>query len=115
VGTALALLVPTPLASLMLPILALRHCPPLGFTHPATPEHWVLLGGEPYPVALGWPAGVHRISTRVLLPPTVTPHGPLRWVHPPRPDRLRLTREIDILAAIRTALAAPPSDAPSAF
>lgn len=114
-GIAVALLVPAPLASRVLLILAQRHCSPLVLAHPATPDHWVLLGAEPFPVALGWPPGVHRISTRVLLPPSMTPYGVLTWVHPPQPDALRLTREIDILAAIRTALAAPPSDAPSAF
>ncbi len=64
----------------------------------------MLLAGEPYPVALPWPPGVDRITATLLLPPTLTPRGPLRWVHPPCENSLGLCREIDVLAAMRTAL-----------
>lgn len=66
---------------------------------------WVLLAGESYGVA--WPPGVHRITGHVLLPPTASPLGPLSWIHAPQPDALRLSREIGILAAVRTALTDP--------
>lgn len=82
---------------------------PVVLTHPYAPEHRVMLAGEPYGVMLPWPPGVHRITGTLLLPPTVTPRGPLTWVCPPQPDALRLCREIDILAALRTALIDPPA------
>ncbi len=99
-----ALIVPVPLATEVTEILASRRCLPPVLAHPYAPEHRVLLAGEPYPVALPWLPGVSRLTATLLLPPTRTPRGPLHWVHPPHDDSLALCREIDILAAVRTAL-----------
>ncbi|MGQ0719226.1 MAG: hypothetical protein ACT4NP_18320 [Pseudonocardiales bacterium] len=46
----------------------------------------------------------------LLLPPTVTPRGPITWVRPPGENSLRLCREIDLFGAVRTALNDPPPD-----
>lgn len=116
VGTeATALLIPTALATRAATILTERRCPPAMLTHPYSPEHQVLLAGEPYGVPLPWPAGVHRVATSVLLPPTTTPRGPLTWSRAPLPNTLTLCREIDVLAAVRTALAEPPPSGPADF
>ncbi|MGH3777964.1 MAG: hypothetical protein ACRDRR_19895, partial [Pseudonocardiaceae bacterium] len=81
---------------------------PLSLVHPDTPEHRVLLAGERYGVALPWPPGVHRASGTLPLPPTKTARGAVTWVHPPEADALRLCREVDVFAALRTALRDPP-------
>lgn len=62
---------------------------------------------------LAWPVGVHRVTGTLLLPPTVTAYGPVRWVRPPQPHALKLCREIDVLAALSTAL--PPTSTPMHF
>lgn len=54
--------------------------------------------------ALPYRASRRRTPSGLPLPPTVTPRGPLRWVHPPQENSLQLRREIDIAAAVRTAL-----------
>lgn len=100
-----ALIIPTPLAAEMTEILTTRRCQPAVLTHPNAPTHRVLLAGEPYPVMLPWPPGVNRVTTDLLLPPTPTPRGPLRWVQPPHESSLRLCREIDVL---RTTLQQSP-------
>ncbi len=102
-----ALIIPVPMADRVAAILTARRCLPPVLAHPYAPEHLVLLAGEPYPVVLPWPPGVDRITATLLLPPTLTPRGPLRWVHPPQENSLRLCREIDVLAAVRTALQRP--------
>ena len=56
----------------------------------------------------GWPAGVHRVTGTLLLPPSVTRHGPVRWIHPPRLHTLRWCREIDVCAAVNTAVREDP-------
>ncbi|MGH3918244.1 MAG: hypothetical protein ACRDSG_04250 [Pseudonocardiaceae bacterium] len=106
-----ALVVPALLAVDVAAILSTRRCPPLVLAHPYAPEHRVLLAGERYGVALPWPLGVCRITGNVLLPPTLTARGPVTWVHPPRPDALRLSREIDLIAALRTAASNPSPSA----
>ncbi|MGH3883986.1 MAG: hypothetical protein ACRDRY_10030 [Pseudonocardiaceae bacterium] len=106
-----ALVVPALLAVDVAAILSTRRCSPLVLAHPYAPEHRVLLAGERYGVALPWPLGVCRITGNVLLPPTLTARGPVTWVHPPRPDALRLSREIDLIAALRTAASNPSPSA----
>jgi hypothetical protein len=102
-----------PLGTEVIEILTQRRCAPLVLAHPYAPDHHVLLAGERYGVALPWPAQVHRVTGVLLLPPTVTPRGPITWVRPPQPDSLRLCREIDLFAALRTALPdAPPGGGP---
>jgi hypothetical protein len=39
----------------------------------------------------------------------MTPRGPLTWAHPPQADALRLCREFEVFAAVRTALRDPPT------
>lgn len=97
---AVALLIPVALATEVPAVLTDRYCPFAMLTHPYAPEHRIVLAGEPFPVALPWPPGVYRLPT-CLLPPTMTPRGPLTWVYPPQPDALKLCREIDVLAALR--------------
>ena len=114
-SAAVALMVPTALANRVAVILTARRCPPALLTHPYAPEHRVLLAGEPYPVTLPWPPEVHRVATSLLLPPTMTPRGPLAWARPPDPTAMALCREIDVLAALRTALDESPPTATTAF
>lgn len=105
---AAAFVIPAVLAAEVADVLVRRRCAPPVLAHPALPAHRVILAGERFPVALGWPTGVHRITGTVMLPPTVTAHGPIQWVRPPQPNSLRLCREIDVLTALRTALHEPP-------
>lgn len=104
-----ALIIPIPLAARVTAILNQRRCPPLVVVHPDTPELRVLLAGERYGVALPWPPGVCRSAGTVALPPTMTPRGPVTWMHPPEQDALALCREVDVFAALRTALHDPPT------
>lgn len=55
-------------------------------------------------MVLPWPHQVHRVTGVLLLPPTVTPRGPIIWIESPQKDSLRLCREIDLFGALRTAL-----------
>lgn len=55
-------------------------------------------------MTLPWPSQVHRVTGVLLLPPTVTPRGPITWTRPPREDSLQLCREIDLFLAMRAAL-----------
>ncbi|MGH3845011.1 MAG: hypothetical protein ACRDS0_26780 [Pseudonocardiaceae bacterium] len=105
-----ALIIPALQAAQVTEILTARRCQPAVLTHLHTPDYQVLLAGEPYPVTLPWPLGVNRITTQLLLPPTPTPHGPLRWVHPPHENSLQHCREIDVLAAVRTTLRQSPGE-----
>jgi hypothetical protein len=41
---------------------------------------------------------------RRIRPPTVTSRGTITWIQLPELNALRLCREIDVLAALRTAL-----------
>jgi hypothetical protein len=112
---AVAVVIPAGLAARVTEILTGRRCPPAVLAHPALPAQRVFLAGERYGVALSWPAGVHRVTGSLLLPPTVTAHGPVRWIRPPQQHALRLCREIEICAALATALREPPPASPSAF
>lgn len=104
-----ALIMPVLLAEQVTAILRQRRCAPLVLVHPDMPEHRVLLAGERYGVALPWPPGVHRTTGAFPLPPTMTPRGPITWVHPPEADALHLCREVDVFGALRTALRDPPT------
>lgn len=104
-----AIIIPILLATEVTTILAQRRCPVPVLAHPYAPEHRILLVAERFGVALPWPPGVHQVTGNLLLPPTVTPRGPITWTQLPEPDALRLSREIDVLAALRTALNDPPT------
>ncbi|MGH3804926.1 MAG: hypothetical protein ACRDTD_33235 [Pseudonocardiaceae bacterium] len=103
-----ALAIPVSLAPQVTAILRQRRCPPPLLAHPYAPEHQVLVAGERYGVSLPWPPGVHRVTATLLLPPTMTLRGPITWIHPPEPNALRHCREINVAAAVRTALSDPP-------
>ncbi len=107
-----ALTIPIPLCTKVTEILTRRRCAPPVLAHPYTPEHRIVLTGERYEVMLPWPYQVHRVTGVLLLPPTVTPRGPITWVRPPEEDSLRLCREIDLFGALRTALNDLPGDPP---
>jgi hypothetical protein len=104
-----ALAIPIPLCTEVAGILAQRRSAPAVLAHPYTPDHHILLTGERYRMPLPWPHQVHQVTGILLLPPTVTPRGPITWTRPPQEDSLRLCREIDLFGALRTAL----NDAPS--
>ncbi len=108
-GDILALIIPVLLATEVTAILATRRCPVPVLAHPDAPEHRILLVAERFGVTLPWPPGVHQVTGTLLLPPTVTPRGPITWIQQPGPDALPLCREIDVLAALRTALNDPPA------
>jgi hypothetical protein len=91
-----ALAIPVPLAAEVTKILTQRRCTPAVLVHPYAPEHRIVLTGERYGVTLPWPHQVHRVTGVLLLPPTVTPRGPVTWARPPREDSRRLCREIDL-------------------
>lgn len=112
---AVAVVIPVVLAARVAEILAERHCRPAVLAHPALPVHRVIVAGERFGVPLSWPVGVHRVTGTLLLPPTVTAHGPVRWVRPPRPHTLQLCREFDVCAALCTASREPPPSSPSHF
>lgn len=105
---AVALIIPISLAAGVREILIARRSLPAVVIHPYAPDHRILLAGERYAMALPWPPGVHRLTGTLLLPPTVTPRGPLVWAHPPQENSLRLCREIDIFGALRLALMDSP-------
>lgn len=108
------LIIPTPLTAKVTSILSARRCSPPVLAHPGVPTHRVLLCSERFPVSPPWPPEIQRTARTLLLPPTVTRGGPLTWVHPPQPGGLRLCREIDVFAALRTALTdQPPRDPPT--
>lgn len=100
-----ALVIPALLAARVSVILAAWRCPPPVLVHPEAPGHWFVLAGERFGVALPWPSGVHHFTGgHLLLPPAVIPGGLVTWVAPPRSVALRLCREVDVFAAVRTAL-----------
>lgn len=105
---AVALVIPTPLATDVAALLAHRRCPPAVLAHPDLPDHQVLLSGERYGPPLPWSPDVHRVTDAVPLPPSSTAGGPLTWVRPPGPGSLKHCREIDVATALR-ALREPPS------
>lgn len=111
---AVALVIPTPLATDVAALLVHRRCPPAVLAHPDLPDHRMLLAGERYGLSLPWPPEVHRVTDTVPLPPSSTARGPLTWVHPPGPGSLKHCREIDVVTALR-ALREPPATGPAHF
>jgi hypothetical protein len=100
-----AIAIPIPLSTEVIQLLTARRCDPAVLAHPYTPEHHLILTGERFGVPLPWPPSVHQITgTLTLLPPTMTPHGPITWRRPPHQDSLHLSREIDVFAALRAIL-----------
>jgi hypothetical protein len=100
-----AIEIPILLSAEVTQILTKRHCAPAVLAHPHTPEHHLILTGERFGAALPWPPTVQQVTgAALMLPPTMTPRGPITWVQPPRQDSLRLTREIDVFAALHTVL-----------
>jgi hypothetical protein len=99
-----AIAIPILLATEVLPLLTARHCDPAVLAHPYTPEHHLILTGERFPAPLPWPPGAHQITGTLLLPPTMTPRGPITWIRSPHQDSLHLSREIDVFGALRAVL-----------
>lgn len=99
-----AIAIPILAGTEIIQILIARRCVPPVMAHPSYPEHHILLAGERYGVTLPWPVGVHPVTGAVSLPPSLTRGGPVLWIRPPQADSLRLCREIDIFAALRTVL-----------
>jgi hypothetical protein len=79
-----ALAIPIPLCTEVTQILTARRCAPPVLAQPYTPEHHIVLTGERYGVPLPWPHQVHQVTGVMLLPPAVTPRGPITWARPPR-------------------------------
>jgi hypothetical protein len=109
-----ALAIPVQLCTAVMEVLTRRRCVPPVLAHPDMPEYRIVLTGERYGVRLPWSAGVRRITGVLLLPPSVTPLGPITWARSPGVDSLRLCREIDLFGALRTALGeCRPGDRPA--
>lgn len=104
---ASAIAIPISLSAELTQILTARRCAPAVLAHPDSPEHHIVLVGERYEGMLPWPPSVHEVTGALTLPPTMTARGPITWIQPPCPDSLRLSREIDVFGALRTALRTP--------
>jgi hypothetical protein len=102
-GDVSALAIPVLLSIAVTKTLTARGCAPPVLAHPYATEHRIVLAGERYGVTLPWPRTVHLVTGFLLLPPTVTPRGPITWTQFPRQDSLQLCREIDLFAALRDA------------
>ncbi|MBV9142782.1 MAG: hypothetical protein JO115_18025 [Pseudonocardiales bacterium] len=96
-----ALEIPIMLCAAVTQLRTARRCVPPVLIYPYMPEHHILLTGQRYGV-LPWPDDVHQIVGALLLPPSVTPRGPVSWLHSPRQESLQLCREVDAYAAFRT-------------
>ncbi len=105
-GIATAVAIPISLCIEVTQILTDRHCCPAVLAHPYAPEHRMVLAGEKFSAPLPWPIGVYRVNGSLMLPPAMTLDGPITWVQPPCQDSLRLSREIDVYGAVRSALSA---------
>jgi hypothetical protein len=103
---AVALVLPDGLAEAVTAILAGRDRPAPVLMNPGTSQEWVLLAGEPFGVPLPWPDRARLLTGTLPLPPSITPHGPIRWQHPPTTPDLAGCREIDVFSAVRTMLKA---------
>jgi hypothetical protein len=97
-----AIAIPIQFSAEVTQILTERHCAPAVLAHPYAPEHHLILTGERFGVALPWPPSVQQVTGAVMLPPTMTPRGPITWVQPPRQDSLHFSREIDVFSALHT-------------
>lgn len=107
-GDAVALIIPTTLAAKVTAILATRRCPAPVLAHPQAPAHRIVLAGEPFGVPLPWPDEVRTATGAVLLPPTLTPSGPITWVELPDTHMLAYCREIDVFGAVHTLAQSQP-------
>jgi hypothetical protein len=87
-----------------------RRCLPPGPVHPEAPGRRFVLAGERYGVALPWLPGMRRFTGALLVALTVRPRGLVTWMHPPRPDAVQLCWEVDVFAAVQTALRELRSD-----
>ncbi|MEO7195168.1 MAG: hypothetical protein ABIZ05_10145 [Pseudonocardiaceae bacterium] len=100
-----AVTIPAPLALHATTILTQWGCPPPALiVHPDAPEHRIVLAAERHNTAPPYPRSVHRTTGALPLPPTTTPRGRLTWVYPPQAGPLRLCREFEVFAALRTVL-----------
>jgi hypothetical protein len=99
-----AIAIPILLSAEATQILTERHCAPAVLAHPYAPEHHLILTGERFGVALPWPPSVQQITGALMLPPTMTPRGPITWVQPPHQNSLHFSREIDVFSALHTVL-----------
>ncbi len=100
---ATALVIPIVLAEAITPILIALDRPAPVMLHPDIPGCGVVIAGEPYGVPLPWPEAVQVITKTVMLPPSWTPLGPVRWYSQAPIHPLTVCREIDVFAAMRTA------------
>ncbi|MDQ4010425.1 MAG: hypothetical protein M3228_06955 [Actinomycetota bacterium] len=100
---ATAQILPVDLAAAITPILAALDRPVPVLLHPDAPGCGVVIAGEPYGVPLPWPETVQVVTGMLALPPSRTPHGPVRWYQQAPCDPLASCREIDVFAAMRTA------------
>lgn len=100
---ATAQIVPVDLAEAIMPILTALDRPAPALLHPDAPGCGVVIAGEPYGVPLPWPEAVQVVTGMLALPPSLTPHGPVRWYRQAPDHPLATCREIDIFAAVRTA------------
>ncbi|MCA1695780.1 MAG: hypothetical protein LC749_14205, partial [Actinobacteria bacterium] len=74
-----AIEVPILLSAEVTQILTERHCAPAVLAHPYAPNHHLILVGERFGVALPWPPSVQQVTGALMLPPTMTPRGPITW------------------------------------
>lgn len=100
---ATALIVPMDLVEAITPILAALDRPAPVLLHPDAAGCCVVIAGEPYGVPLPWPEPVRVVTGVLALPPSQTPHGPVRWYRQAPTHPLGTCREIDVFAAVRTA------------
>ncbi|MGH3815123.1 MAG: hypothetical protein ACRDUV_22205, partial [Pseudonocardiaceae bacterium] len=100
---ATAQIVPMDLVEAITPILTALDRPAPVMLHPDAPGCGVVIAGEPYGVPLPWPDAVQVVTGMLALPPSETPHGPVRWYGQAPAHPLATCREIDIFAAVRTA------------
>lgn len=100
---ASALVLPVGLADKAQAILAARQRPAAVLVHADAPEHQVFVAGEPHGTPLPWPPTVRAVTGTLQLPPCTTPDGTVMWHYLPDNHILRMCREIDIFAAVRTA------------
>jgi hypothetical protein len=99
-----AIAIPISLSTEIICTLTHRYCAPAVLAHPCAPVHRIVLTGERYGVPLPWPHSAHQLTGAIMLPPTITTHGPITWITVPSKDSLQLSREIDVFAALRSAL-----------
>lgn len=100
----IAVALPAGLARAVTAILAGRDRRAPVLVNPGAPYERTLVAWEPYGVPLPWPDGVRLMTGALLLPPSTTPCGSLRWEQLPSDPSLAGCREIDIFSAVHTTL-----------